>query len=130
MAQHRGVVSISHHLFPDAVQRRELVAGGSVACKGWRVRVRVEDGDTDEPAKEELCLYLVGTREGTPPGIAEIPGGYEVWMEAPERWKSLLDFQDGGSAYLRAVMAEDLGGHKICHTLVARDASCLTTVPS
>lgn len=127
MERETGVISVSHHVFPDAAARRALASGGRVEAEGWCVRVAVSGGETDEPAREELCRYVLGSRGDLPPGIAEIPGGYEVWMSGPEGWKSLLDTREGGAAYLRAVMAEDLGGIRACHTVVAKDRSCLGT---
>lgn len=122
MGPDRGVASISHHLFLEAEEGRVLAAGGSVEAVGWHVRVDVLDGETDEPAGEVLCLYRLEGGEG-PAGVAESPGGFEVRMGGPEGWRPVMDREDGGSGYLRAVMGGEIGGMPACHVLVVKAAS-------
>lgn len=115
-------LTVTHNIFLDRDQRYRLVAGEEVEAVGVSVPVWFSKGKSTEPAQEVFCKYKLYNRPETFP-INTWEEGYTVVLPQPHETmqkvvdtlaantligeklrppdaKNLLDFKDGGSAYL------------------------------
>ena len=121
-------LTIAHNIFLTRELRYEIAAGNSVEVVGVSVPVWHDKDQTDEPAEEIFCRYLITSQE-MPPKVSWLDNdGYTIALQT-KMCNRLRDISDEGSEcvmFTNHNMMEIAGRHhKAIHYVSIHDIEVL-----